>query len=378
MAERIAAEGFLPGDFIRDELEERGWSQADLADIIGEPPPIVNDIIKGKRRVTPEIAEGLSAAFGTSAEYWMNLETAYQFWLLRRHRGQVPIPQRKARLMTIAPYRELIRRGWIEASKNIDVLEINVLGFLGMNSVDDSLTDIRHAARKSVSYAEVSPALRAYLCKARHIAQGVYAKPFTSNGLRSALPRLKALRKNAEDVRLVPKVLAEAGARMVIVEHLAGTKVDGATLWLSDGSPAIVLSLRYDRIDSFWHTLMHEIGHVLSADGDIVDSGLVGEDATASDQKPESENRADEFAVEFLVPQAELHTFINNHRPLYYARDIQGFAQVHQVHPGIVVGQMHHIGELKYYQFRGFLAKTRAIVTDSALTDGWGAVIAGL
>jgi HTH-type transcriptional regulator/antitoxin HigA len=139
----------------------------------------------------------------------------------------------------------------------------------------------------------------------------------------------------------------------------------------------IVLSLRYDRIDSFWHTLMHEIGHILNQDGEVVDSNLVGEDTAASDEKPASEDKADEFAVEFLVPQDELQTFVNNHSPLYYARDIQGFAQLHQVHPGIVVGQLHHVGELKYYQFRGFLDKIRRAITDSALTDGWGAIISG-
>jgi HTH-type transcriptional regulator/antitoxin HigA len=378
MVERIAAEGFLPGEFISEELDERGWSQADLAEIIGKTPGMVNELIKGKRKVTPDIAEGLAAAFGTSAEYWTNLETAYQYWLLRRHRDQPPISQRKARLMSIAPYRELIRRGWIEPSNDIDVLEENVLTFLGMHSVDDTPAKIPHVARKSTSYAEVPPALYAYLRKARHIARGVHAQPFDIDRLRAALPNLKTLCKNCEDVRLIPKLLAEAGVRLVIVEHLAGTKVDGATLRLEDGSPVIVLSLRYDRIDSFWHTLMHEIGHILNEDWEIVDSNLVGEDATASDEKPASESKADESAVEFLVPQALLQTFVNNHSPLYYARDIQGFALSHQVHPGIVVGQLHHVGELKYNQFREFLDKVRVTITDSALTDGWGAVISGV
>ncbi len=371
MAERIAAEGFLPGEFISEELDERGWSQADLAEIMGKTPGMVNELIKGKRKVTPDIAEGLSAALGMSAEYWTNLETAYQYWLLRRHREQPPISQRKARLMSIAPYRELIRRGWIESSNDVDVLEENVLVFLGMKSVDDTPAKIVHVARKSTSYAEVPPALYAYLRKARQIAHGVHAQPFEIDCLRTTLPNLKAFCKNSEDVRLVPKLLAEAGVRLVIVEHLAGTKVDGATLRLEDGSPVIVLSLRYDRIDSFWHALMHEIGHILNEDGEVVDSNLVGEDATTSDEKPTSENKADEFAVEFLVPQAPLRTFINNHSPLYYARDIQGFAQVHRVHPGIVVGQLHHVGELKYNQFREFLNKVRLMVTNSALTDGW-------
>lgn len=97
MAERTAAEGFLPGEFIGEELDERGWSQADLAEIIGKTPGMVNELIKGKRKVTPDIAERLSGAFGTSAEYWTNLETVYQYWLLRSQRDRPLIPQRDNR-----------------------------------------------------------------------------------------------------------------------------------------------------------------------------------------------------------------------------------------------------------------------------------------
>ena len=375
MSERIAAEGFPPGEFISEELEERGWSQADLADILGKTPAMVNEIIKTKRRITPEVAEGLAAAFGTSAEYWTNLETSYQYWLLRKDQPRPPISQRRARIMNVAPYRELIRRGWIEGSKDIDVLEGNVLSFFEMDSFEEELPDIRHAARKSSAYAEVSPGLRAWLRRAYQIAQGIHAQQFSEVRLQEAVKKLKSLRRSREDIRLIPKILAEAGVRLVIIEHLAGTKVDGACLWQVDGSPVIVLSLRYDRIDAFWHTLMHEIGHILNGDGEVVDSNLVGDGTTSSDEKPESENKADDYAVEFLVPQDELRRFVNNHSPLYYGRDIQGFALLQEVHPGIVVGQLQHNQELKYHQFRPMLEKVRHIVTDSALTDGWGSLV---
>ena len=375
LTERIAAEGFLPGEFISEELNERGFNQADLAEIIGKTAAEVNGLIKGTRKITPRIAEGLAAAFGTSAEYWTNLELAYGYWLLRRNRTEPTTAEKKARLMSLAPYRELTRRGWVESSNDIDVLEQNVLDFLGMSNIDDEPEKVPHAARKSALYADVSPALNAYLCYARRIGRAVHVGPFSIDRLQAALPKLSALRKNAEDIRLIPKILADAGVRLVIVAHLKGTKVDGATLRLKDGSPIVVLSLRYDRIDSFWHTLMHEIGHILNNDGEVVDSGLVGEDSTASDEKPGSENQADAFAVEFLVPQDKLRTFINNHSPLYYTRDINGFALVNHVHPGIVVGQLHYVGELEYYQFRPFLEKVRHTVTDVALTDGWGSAV---
>ena len=71
MAITRPAEAFPPGEFLREELEERNWTQADLAEIMGRPLVLVNEIISGKRSITPETAIGLAAAFGTSAELWM-------------------------------------------------------------------------------------------------------------------------------------------------------------------------------------------------------------------------------------------------------------------------------------------------------------------
>src|SRR5258706_4997003 len=78
MNARIPAEVFAPGEFLAEELEARGWSQTELAEILGRPPRLINEIIASKRAITPETAKGLAAAFGTSAQLWMNLETSYQ------------------------------------------------------------------------------------------------------------------------------------------------------------------------------------------------------------------------------------------------------------------------------------------------------------
>jgi HTH-type transcriptional regulator / antitoxin HigA len=78
MGERIPAEVFPPGEAIKEELEARGRSQVELADIMGRPPRLVSEIISGKRAITPETAKGLGAAFGTGATFWMNLEGGYQ------------------------------------------------------------------------------------------------------------------------------------------------------------------------------------------------------------------------------------------------------------------------------------------------------------
>ena len=77
---RHSAEAFSPGDFIQEELEARGWKQEDFAAILGKPLSTVNGIINGKKAIVPETAKKIAAAFGNSPQFWMNLETAWQWY----------------------------------------------------------------------------------------------------------------------------------------------------------------------------------------------------------------------------------------------------------------------------------------------------------
>lgn len=76
MTERRPAEVFPAGEFLRDELEARGWTGADLAALIGQPVGVVNEVIAGERGISIELAGALAAALGTTPEFWMRLELA--------------------------------------------------------------------------------------------------------------------------------------------------------------------------------------------------------------------------------------------------------------------------------------------------------------
>src|ERR1700694_967479 len=79
MANRVPAEVSPPGEFIREELEARGWTQGDLAQIMDRPLRLVNELVAGKKQITPEPARGLATAFGDNDPlYWMNLDSAYR------------------------------------------------------------------------------------------------------------------------------------------------------------------------------------------------------------------------------------------------------------------------------------------------------------
>lgn len=370
MATRRPAEVFPPGDFLREELEAREWTQTDLAEILGRPVGTVNEIISGKRGVTPETARGLAAALGTTPELWMNLDAAYQLSRVGDDRGDAIA--RRAKLYGKAPVKEMVRRGWIEPSDNVAVLEARVLGFLGIRNIDDEPETPLHAARKSTPYDGLpTPAQRAWLYRARQLARAVQAKPSSAEGVEEAVRRLRPLLQAPQDVRLVPRILGDAGIRLVVVQPLAGSRIDGACFWV-DGVPTIALSLRFDRIDNFWFVLMHELAHLRKGEASLdVDLDVAKNEA----EKPAIEREADAFAVELLVPQRQLEDFIARVRPLYSARRIEGFSQTLGVHPAIVVGQLQHRGEIAYSSFRKVMVPVREWITAAALTDGWGSTL---
>lgn len=377
MTDRIPAEAFPVGAFIKEEMEARGWSQADLASIIGRSPKAVHSLVSGKVPLVPETATLLAEAFGTSPQFWMNIETAFRGWQVSRDERQAVA--RMGKLFAVAPVREMQRRGWIPKTRDVDALERHVRAFCAIEDLDQWAAAIPHAARMSREYKEPNPPLLAWLARARNLARAVgVSGRFSASSLADCLARLKTLTTDPEEARHVPRILADHGIRFVVVEHLPQTKVDGACLWLDDESPVVVISLRYERMDWFWFTLGHELGHVSAGDGKTVpnvDAELVGEHADAHGTKQPHEQAADRFAANFLVPTGELDDFIARVRPLYSKERIRLFSKRIGVHPGLVVGQLQFRGEIPFYHSREMLRdRVREIVTANALTDGWGSL----
>src|SRR5258708_946105 len=100
-----------PGFFIKEELDARGWGQRDLAYILGVHEQAVNMIVSGKRGISPEMAKALGDAFDVPAEFFANLQKAFD---LAQARDPDPDIARRARLQSSYPVREMIKRGWLE------------------------------------------------------------------------------------------------------------------------------------------------------------------------------------------------------------------------------------------------------------------------
>lgn len=367
MTDRVPAEVFPPGEFLRDALEDRGWNQTEFAEIIGRPPRVVNEIIAAKRAVTPETARELAAALGTSAQYWLNLESAYQLSKVQPADERIA---REAALRGRFPVRQMMQRGWIAASNDNAELAGSVLKYFGLNALDEPIA-FSHAARKNVR-EDRTELQWAWIFRVKQLATALKVPRYSVDKLRAALVDLERLLLAPEEIRHVPRILADCGVRLIIVEPIPGSEIQGVCFWL-DGQPVIGLTLKGDYIDRFWFTLRHEIEHVLNGDGK--DSPITDDfsDAGTGERDP-CEDVADAAAAEFCVPQAQLKNFIARHDPAYSHMNFLGFSRLMHRHPGIVAGQLQrHIKRNDL--FRKYQVRVRPIITMAALTDGYGQTV---
>ena len=85
-----------PGSFLRDELEALGLSARKFAEHVHVPHNAIAGIMNGERSVSAQMAIRLGQAFGTTPQYWMNLQAIHD---LKRARAEMP-----AEALRITPY----------------------------------------------------------------------------------------------------------------------------------------------------------------------------------------------------------------------------------------------------------------------------------
>jgi len=233
-------------------------------------------------------------------------------------------------------------------------------------------------AAKQVSYdAPLSPEQEVWLLRAKRLAESLQVPAYSRSKLLHAVDQMRGLLRSPDDAYQVPKLLADAGVRFVIVERLPGLKIDGVCFWLKDGTqPVIAMSLTRDRIDNFWFVLRHEIEHVLNGDGK--DGAIVDNDLDQAPDLSEQEQRANEAALDFCVPAGSMTDFMKRKGPLFTDTNIRQFAHDLGLHSGIVAGQLRMrlskgpLGSEAWKRYTSHLARIRHVVVSTALVDGFG------
>ena len=334
-----------PGEILLEEIEARGMTQRELAARLGRPPQVVNEIIRGKKAITPDTAIGLCQVLGIEASYWMNLEADYQM-TLARERSRAAMSEQE-QWLSHYPVRELIKRGWIEAGRDKASRVRALMSFLGVASIEPRVYQeavgfrIIDAAREKISIG----ALGAWLRQGELVADGIETADYDADAFRGALAEIRNLTVEPPE-EFVPRMealCAAAGVAFCVVPELPKLGANGAARWLNDHKSLIQMNIRGKWADVFWFSFFHEAGHLLRHRHQrriVVDGIDVDPEAAAI------ESEADEFARDFLIPSAQWRDFSNS--SYFEAGDVHEFAHSIGIAPFIVVGRLQKEGLVPY------------------------------
>ena len=355
-----------PGAILREKLEARGWTQDELVAITGKSRATIAKIIAGNVGISPEMAAILAAAFGDAPEDWLKWSGQYELSLVD---APVDAIGKRAKLYADLPIRDMQKRGWITLSADPVVLQAELDSFVGTQSADSLAFPI--AARKSDPLTELSHREKAWAFRARQLAAALPVAEFEPSAIPSLVKKLRILAAYPEEIKKLAQTLSIHGIKFVIVEPLAGARLDGATFWIGE-SPVIAMSARFDRNDNFWFTFFHELGHVIARDAFSFDSHGTTDEESFSIGDAKAEAKANRFASDTLIPNSEMESFIRRVAPLYQESRIIQFSNRVKMHPGVVLGQVQKRGEVSYGAHRKLIVKVRDLVIRTSLTDGWG------
>lgn len=331
-----------PGETLADLLEERHMTQTELAERMGRPLKTINQIINGKKAITPETAVQLERVFQVSADYWLRHEGEYRAYLARREEeekydewfdwlDQMPVNE----LKRIGVLPDLYNRG-----KNRAVLLRSLLQFFGVVSPAqwESIYGTLHTAyRRSMADASDPCAVAAWLRLGELQAATISCSTFDRHRFEATLHEVRQLTvlPPEEFEPQLKQLCARAGVVLALVPSLPRARVSGAARWIN-GRPIIQLSLYGKKNDRFWFTFFHEAGHLLKHSHKLVFLDEKWNGADLSDMEAE----ANRFAAQVLIPPK----FDGELASLKTKAEVTAFAERIGIHPGIVVGRLQHDG----------------------------------
>ena len=323
-----------PVEAVKFRMTEQGLRQADLVPYFGSRSR-VSEFLSRQRPLTVGMIRLLSAGLGISAEV-----------LVQETPAVASNEEAKGDDIdwSLFPVKEMIKRGWIHVDKRrIDSAKA---ADLARAFVEKAMGGARMGvlARRTVKGDAFAPeaicALTAWQARVlQKDTEPSYCPrgPFRIDKLSESFFRELAAFSPLEDGPLrAVDFLRDVGIAVVVEEHLAKTKLDGAAMLSASGVPVIGLTLRFDRLDNFWFTLMHECAHVwkhLSRPGDVILDRLVDAESTETIEK-----EANRIARDILISRA--HWRSASVRQMPTKAGIVSFAREQGIHPAIVAGRL--------------------------------------
>ena len=326
-----------PGATIKEQIQDRGMTQKELAERLGVSEKHMSKLINGEVQLTMDIAYRLEMVLGIPASFWCNLEARYRE-VLQKIKEENAMDEDKLVLKRY-PYKQMAQNGWVEdkTSQNDKVIELRKFFEVAELTYIEAKNLIPKIACRRLSENEKADyALLAWAQEAKIEARNIDTAPINIERLIAYIPRIRKM--TAEPPSLfsseLKDIMAKCGVALVFLPHIKGSYLHGATFL--DGKKFVIgLTVRGKDSDRFWFSLFHELAHIIN-----------GDTGKPFQMTIEDEKRADEFAKDTLIPMESYSKFINKK---VFSRDaIIGFADSVGIAPGIVVGRLQKEGLIDY------------------------------
>lgn len=310
-----------PIDAIRFRLQQAGLSYRDLEPYLGSRSK-VSEIMSGKRNLTVDMMRGLHLHFGIPAASLLG----------GAHNAPPPANASAVLAPSAKAIAELLATGLMKSQERFsDFVHRACHTHTVLTSKQSA--HFRKTRTDRTNAKTDSAALQGWCAAALLKSHESAVEKHSRKGLDIHVARsLAKISRELHGVTRVAGFLAEHGVALVLLRHLTGTHLDGAAMRRVDGVPVIALTLRHDRIDNFWFTLLHEFAHV-STHLDEHTAMIFDDLELGSSERVEAE--ADLFAQQALIP-SDLWTDI---RPDFTLHDILLIADRASIHPAIVAGR---------------------------------------
>jgi HTH-type transcriptional regulator / antitoxin HigA len=314
-----------PVDAIKFRMEQSGLKQVDLIPYIGNKSK-VSEVLSGKRPLSLNMIRKLQAGLGIPAE--VLLQEAEVNQLEPKYCGQD------------FPINEMLKRGYFSFKGSLQEAKEYAEEILS-----EFFTVLGDQAPKPVfcrasDQAVNENALIAWQARILHAIQGEKLPEFDPKavdlGFATTLAKLSYSEKGP--ITAV-EFLNKKGIHVVFLSHLPKTYLDGACFLSPQGNPVIALTLRHDRLDNFWFTLMHELGHAHLHLHDRTEA-FFDDVERLSKTEDIRERQANDFASEALIPKELWETnstaLLKRPSPDKTIR----FAETLNIHSSIVAGRI--------------------------------------
>ena len=326
-----------PIEAIQFRMHEQGLRQADLVPYFGSRSR-VSEVLARKRPLTVQMIREISTGLGISADVLVSDPNPVATESIN-DTADAEVD------WTRFPSKEMNRHGYFNEALKSSTRTLSELARDFVTSILPPGGGSPILARHGLRGDAVNPKSRYGLLAWKARVLDVARKRKVSQRLPTYQPeaidvafltQVVHLSWHQNGMRLACEVIEGKGIPVVIEPHLAGTQLDGAAFLDQGGVPVIGLTLRFDRIDHFWFTLIHELAHVmkhLSNPGDAFLDRLEDSDATET-----LEIEANRIARDALISRAawrrsEVVSAPSRERIIRFARE-------QMVHPAIVAGRV--------------------------------------